>query len=70
MANSDAISVHFGGGPYTFNLRLWKSLKDPRTGASGSTETFHAVRTGGFEAFRMLLDYFLDEYLRVNECGP
>ncbi|WP_420441698.1 hypothetical protein [Candidatus Palauibacter sp.] len=55
---------------YRFELSFWKTgFQDPRTGTSGGTPTWETEAIGRFEALRGLLDRFLDEYLRVNECG-
>ncbi len=56
-------------GDWDFKLEFWKNgFQDPRTGTSGSLNTWIREGSGRFEALRGLLDVFVDEYLRVNEC--
>ncbi len=57
-------------GAGNFFLGLVKQLQDPATGARGSAETWQTSgRIDPFEEFRKSLDVFMDQYLRVNECG-
>ncbi|WP_420447674.1 hypothetical protein [Candidatus Palauibacter sp.] len=71
----DILSVAVGGAKiggevhYVFKMELAKRFHDRRTGTSGTAVTWADVANGRFEELRMMLDRFLDEYLRVNECG-
>ncbi len=57
-------------GPSSYILAFFKGgIHDPRSGTSRRIRTREYSGPGSFEDFRSMLDIFMDDYLRVNECG-